>query len=184
MEIKEPEKPNLYLVILGGRTCQSNIEIHDARWVCGDKIEDTFSQLTSQWLGLKNGLHIDSYLKICYIDGYEIILNKESKSLRSNKKLWFVNLGGYSPKELYEFHKITLVVASSSGSAKKKALNRWRNKLELIHKDDLSQIESCCLVDNCIPIQKVNEWHITVRPDSKNRNQKIEPDWYGYLKIK
>ena len=64
----------LYLVVLGGRAEKANIELHDVRWVVGSKIEDTFHTLRNDWFGSPNGLHIDSYKKIRYIDGFKINL--------------------------------------------------------------------------------------------------------------
>ena len=115
---------SLFIVVLGGRSLKSNIEIHDVRWVLGETIEDTFPELRKQWLGKKSGLHIDSYKCIKYIDGYQIVISKSNKDkLNSPKiedlKLWFVNLGGYNPKKMYEEHEFTLVVAQKAIEAKK-----------------------------------------------------------------
>ena len=90
------------------------------------KIEDTFPELRKQWLGKKSGLHIDSYKCIKYIDGYQIVISKSNKNnLNSPKiedlKLWFVNLGGYNPKKMYEEHEFNLIVAQKAIEAKKKA---------------------------------------------------------------
>ena len=73
-------KEKLFLVVLGGRTNKSNIELHDVRLVIGKQIEDTFSRLRQEWFGHKKGLHIDSYVEISYVDGYkvEIISKKDS----------------------------------------------------------------------------------------------------------
>ena len=95
---------SLFIVVLGGRSLKSNIELHDVRWVIGESIEDTFPELRKQWIGKKNGLHIDSYKSIRYVDGYEIVLCKSNKNNLNNRKiedlsLWFVNLGGYNPKK-------------------------------------------------------------------------------------
>ena len=70
---------SLFIVVLGGRSLKSNIEIHDVRWVLGETIEDTFPELRKQWLGKKSGLHIDSYKCIKYIDGYQIVISKSNK---------------------------------------------------------------------------------------------------------
>ena len=126
---------SLFIVVLGGRSLKSNIEIHDVRWVLGESLEDTFPELRKQWLGKKNGLHIDSYKCIKYVDGYEIVLSKSNNnSLISPKiedlKLWFVNLGGYDPKKMYEEHEFTLVVAKKAIEAKKKAIEKVYNCLK------------------------------------------------------
>ena len=76
----------LYLVVLGGRTEKANIELHDVRWVVGSKIEDTFGTLRKDWFGSPKGLHIDSYKKIKYIDGYKInLINVEKDKIEKKK---------------------------------------------------------------------------------------------------
>ena len=58
----------LFLVVLGGRAKKANIELHDVRWVIGSRIEDTFDVLRRDWFGSLEGLHIDSYKKINYVE--------------------------------------------------------------------------------------------------------------------
>ena len=96
----------------------------------GSKIEDTFESLRRDWFGIREGLHIDSFKKITYVDGYKINLkNIENKKLKNNKipnekitnkNLWFVNIGGYDPNSMQEKHEFGLVVAKSSLDAKNK----------------------------------------------------------------
>ena len=43
--MKKIENNFLYLVFLGGRIKKVNIELHDARWLVGSKIEDTYDSL-------------------------------------------------------------------------------------------------------------------------------------------
>ena len=77
----------LYLVVLGGRARKANVELHDVRWVVGSKIEDTYDTLRKQWFGSPKGLHIDSYKRIKYIDGYKINLINFEKDKIGKKKL-------------------------------------------------------------------------------------------------
>ena len=42
---------NFFFVVLGGRSPKANIEPHEARWVIGTKIEDTFDKLKNDWFG-------------------------------------------------------------------------------------------------------------------------------------
>ena len=96
------KKNFLYLVVLGGRAEKANIELHDVRWVVGSKIEDSFDTLRKDWFGSPEGLHIDSYKKIKYIDGYKInLINFQKdkiekkqlvKKTKAKKYLWFVNI--------------------------------------------------------------------------------------------
>ena len=129
------ESNYLFLVVLGGRADKANVELHDVRWVVGSHIEDTFNDLRNNWFGSIDGLHIDSFKKIEYIDGYKInlknfeknnIKNKQPlKQINPQKNLWFVNIGGYDPSSMQEKHEFGLVVASTSLEAKNKAISKW-----------------------------------------------------------
>ena len=122
----------LYLVVIGGRIPKANVEVHDVRWVIGSKIEDTFDVLRKDWFGSFDGLHIDSYKQIYSVDGYKIKIKRSQinksgsnliKKVKNEKKLWFINLGGYDPKSMQEKHEFGLLVASTASDAKKK----WQN---------------------------------------------------------
>ena len=178
---------SLFVVVLGGRSLKSNIEIHDVRWVLGETIEDTLPELRRQWIGKKSGLHIDSYKCIKYVDGYKIVLSKSNKdSLISPRiedlKLWFVNLGGYNPKKMYEEHEFNLIVAKKAIDAKNKAKINWETNLKNKHNDDYSGINYFEQVDDLHPI-KIKNWEINIIPDPEERSEKIIPDWYGYKRI-
>ena len=84
--MKKLENIFLYLVVLGGRAKKANIELHDVRWVVGSKIEDTYDTLRKDWFGSSKGLHIDSYKKIRYIDGYKINLINFDKNKIDKKQ--------------------------------------------------------------------------------------------------
>ena len=179
---------SLFIVVLGGRSNKSNIEIHDVRWVVGEKLEDTFQELREQWLGKINGLHIDSYKCIKYIDGYEIVISKCNKDTLDHPKtddltLWFVNLGGYHPHKMYEEHEFTLVVAKKALDAKKKAKKNWESNLKIKHNDDLSDIKYFDQFDGFHPIKKIKNWEIKLLSDPEERSDRIIPDWYGYMRI-
>ena len=83
--MKNAEKINLFLVVLGGRAKMANIELHDVRWVLGSRIEDTYDELRKNWFGTFDGLHIDSYKKINYVDGYKITLKNIENKLKNNE---------------------------------------------------------------------------------------------------
>ena len=150
----------------------------------GNKIEDTFEQLRLEWFGDQKGLHIDSYIKIRFIDGFIVkpILSKKNKSLKKHKKesLWFINIGGYSPIDLKEQHQFGLIVAKTANEAKLRAKKNWLNDVKLKHKDDSVNLNT---IDNFYLIQNINNWEIELTPDIKNRSQPLIPDWYGYLRI-
>ena len=189
----EPLEKFLFLVVVGGRSPKANIELHDVRWVIGTKIEDTFDQLRNDWFGSNNGLHIDSYKKVDSIDGYKInlrnIMNRESKNKIliqekiSNKKLWFVNIGGYDPNSMQEKHEFGLVVASSPSEAKYKAKSKWLIDCKKKHKDDISAVKNFSDVDDCEVIKNIKNWEIELIPNDNHVEEKNIPDWFGYMRI-
>ena len=180
---------SLFIVVLGGRSSKSNIEINDVRWVIGESIEDTFPELRKQWLGIKNGLHIDSYKRIKYVDGYKIEISKSNteNSINSqdeeDKSLWFINLGGYDQNKMYEEHEFTLVVAKRAIDAKNKARKNWESNLINKHNDNYSGIKNFEQVDDIYSIQKIKNWEIKLINDPDKRSQKLVPDWNGYMRI-
>ena len=183
----------LYLVVLGGRAEKANIEVHDVRWVVGSKIEDTYDTLRKDWFGSSKGLHIDSYKKIRYIDGYKInLINFEKDKLdkkqlekknKAKKYLWFVNIGGYDPSSMQEKHEFGLVVAKSSLDAKNKAKSKWLMGCKKKHKDDISSLEILIGCDNSKLIHSIDNWEIVLTKENNLIEETNSPDWYGYKRI-
>ena len=191
--MKKSENIFLYLVVLGGRANKANIELHDVRWVLGSKIEDTFDELRKGWFGNIEGLHIDSYKKINYVDGYKITLkNIEDNKLKDNKfysvnntrkNLWFVNIGGYDPSSMQEKHEFGLVVASSKFEAKNIAKSKWLMNTKKKHKDDLASLKMLIGCDDCEPVKKIGNWEVELTLETDLVEGTNNPDWYGYKRI-
>jgi len=183
----------LYLVVLGGRVKKANIEIHDVRWVVGSKIEDTYDTLRRDWFGSSKGLHIDSYKKIKYIDGYKINLinfekyNVDKKQLvkknKTKKYLWFVNIGGYDPTSMQEKHEFGLVTASTKLEAKNIAKSKWLIGCNKKHKDDIFSLKNLSTIDDCELIKNIDKWEIELILDNNAKKENNFPDWYGYKRI-
>ena len=191
--MKKLENNFLYLIVLGGRAKKANIELHDVRWVVGSSIEDTYDTLRKDWFGSPKGLHIDSYKKIRYIDGYKInIINTEKNKIdkkkfvkknKAKKKLWFVNIGGYNPTSMQEKHEFGLVTASTKLEAQRIAKSKWLIGCKKKHKDDIASLEMLLNYDDCELIKKIGKWEIELTPDNNFIEEKNYPDWYGYQKI-
>ena len=186
------ENNSLYLVVLGGRVKKANIELHDVRWVVGTKIEDTYDSLRKDWFGSRKGLHIDSYKKIKYLDGYKINLrnvenlkinNRFSNKSKTKKNLWFVNIGGYDPTSMQEKHEFGLVIAKNKLEAKNIAKSKWLIGCKKKHKDDIASLETLISCDDCELIKKIDNWEIELTPYKNFIEENNYPDWYGYQKI-
>ena len=191
--MKSLEEKFLYLVVLGGRANKANIELHDVRWVVGSKIEDTYPTLRRDWFGSPKGLHIDSYKKIKYVDGYKINLknsdynknkNKQLvKKTKPQKNLWFVNIGGYISSSMQEKHEFGLLVASNKLEAKNIAKSKWLIGCKKKHKDDIAYLKNLSTLDDCEIIKKIGNWEIELFLENNFVAETNSPDWYGYKRI-
>ena len=191
--IENPKEIYLFLVVLGGKAKKANVELHDVRWVIGSKIEDTYKLLRRDWFGELEGLHIDSYKKINFVDGYKInIKNIDDKKTKNNNSfigtshknnLWFVNIGGYDPCSMQEKHEFGLVVASSSSEAKNKAKTKWLNGCKKKHKDNIHSLRNFGNLDDCELIKTIDNCEIELSLDDNFVEETNYPDWYGYKKL-
>ena len=191
--IENPKEIYLFLVVLGGKAKKANVELHDVRWVIGSKIEDTYKLLRRDWFGELEGLHIDSYKKINFVDGYKInIKNIDDKKTKNNNSfigtshknnLWFVNIGGYDPCSMQEKHEFGLVVASSSSEAKNKAKTKWLNGCKKKHKDNIHSLRNFGNLDDCELIKTIDNCEIELSLNDNFVEETNYPDWYGYKKL-
>ena len=131
---------SLFLVVLGGRVPQAHIELHDVRFVVGATIDDTLPQLRRQWFGARRGLHLDSWMRVQFVDGYRVELRPEP--FQGPERLWFVNMGGYDPAQLAEQHAFGLYVATSAEAARAAARRQLLPGAVQRHKDDLHGVEA------------------------------------------
>jgi uncharacterized protein DUF1543 len=163
----------LFLVYLGGRAPKANIELHDVQFVAGDAIEETFEQLRRGWFGTVQGLHLDAYVELKFVDGFRIELRREPSG--QPEKLYFVNFGGYDATSVAELHEFRVFVAGSSADAKRKGKESLLTRSVRQHKDDLFDVDDCFAVDEVAP------YFVHLVPDS--RAQPFVPDWFGYRVI-
>jgi hypothetical protein len=119
------------------------------------------------------GLHLDAYLELKFVDGFRIELRHESSE--RPEKLYFANLGGYDAASVAELHQFGVFVARSPADAKRIAKASLLTRSIQQHKDDLFD------VDDCFAVGEVAEYVVHLVPDS--RAQPFVPDWFGYRVI-
>lgn len=142
---------NLFMVYIGGYLQNANVELHDVRFVIGNKIEDCYPELLKQWWGDEKMFHTDAYGIVKSADGYNIEL-KDTPATHP-EKLYFVNLGGYDPEQFTELHKNVLVVAKNDDEAKQRAKVQIQNWTKP-HRDKWFEVEKI------LELNKVGNYHI------------------------
>ena len=111
-----PDK--LFFVLLGCTPKGRNTEQHDVFFGIGSSLSDLLPQFAQFWPEAADRLHIDSWREVTEVNGYAInIIPKTSTPLPSQKRLFFLNLGGYKPNDLEEYHYKYLSVAENKGKA-------------------------------------------------------------------
>ncbi|AOM39459.1 DUF1543 domain-containing protein [Xenorhabdus hominickii] len=165
--------PQLYMFYLGGNAGKSNIEVHDVQFVAVEKIEEAYPVLREVWFGDKDKLHLDGYMPLKWVDGYDITLNHEK--YYEEKQLYFVNLGGYQKDSLAEAHEYGFFVAHSEEEAKQKAKENLLSGYGQLHKDNLKD------VDDCLLLSQINGYHIHLSENPCGQPDK--PEWQGYRPI-
>lgn len=111
----------LFMVMLGCRPDGRFTEQHDIFFGIAASLKELVLAMNNFWPEAKGKLHIDVWREVTAVDNHKIeIVPKESIS-ENNKKLYFINLGGYKENEFDEFHYKMLAVADDLAEATKKA---------------------------------------------------------------
>lgn len=143
----------LFAVMLGGRAPGCNIELHDVVFVIGESFEETYPSLAKKWFGSNSRLHIDAWVALTQIDGFDIILSPE-KATSSSNHLYFVNFGGYIKGDFNEIHQSKFYVAESKNAALQRAKQELCMNLMEQHCDDN------LVIDDCLQLDAVDNFYI------------------------
>ncbi len=87
-----------------------------------ETIKDLIPEILQFWPEAKENLHIDAWRTVQKVDGQFIsIVQREENVSGNSQQLFFINLGGYKPKEFEEFHYKVLVTAPTKNEATKQS---------------------------------------------------------------
>lgn len=160
-------KQNLYIVLLGGKHESANIEVHDIIPIIASDIPSSFQYFQQQWFGLKNGLHVDSWMKINGISyqgkNYQIHISDtpvETKEL----KLFLINLGAYIPEQFGEIHKYLVVAGIDENDAKDQGKLVIESNWLKPHTDAVLDI------DDCLVLESINKQFIQLSEGEFQKN--------------
>jgi hypothetical protein len=179
------------MFLLGCKPEGRNIEQHDIYFGIGNNLHEMIPAIEASWPE-SGRIHLDAWRTVKETDGYQIkVALKKGLTKQENlqKKLFFINLGGYKPGEFEEFHYKMLVVATDKASAvtasKKTAFYKHTGFKGAeshiddkygIDVDDIYEIEDLLPAayreKYCLDIMKgsgvpEDEWHLGYMPLSK-----------------
>ena len=113
-----------------------------------ESLEDTYKDLLDKWVGLPDRLHIDSWVELKYVDGFEVVLSNDKPI--SKNKLFFINLGGYDKNKFEELHESRFFIGKYEKNIKFRAKQSLLLGFDQVHTDDIYD------VDDCIEIKEVS----------------------------
>lgn len=119
--MNEELKLKLYVVLLGGKPDGVTIEQHNVFFGAAYELEDLYGAIKRSWLAARK-VHIDAYMCVEQVGDYDVLICEKSAvsnltDIETDKKLYFVNLGGYTEGVMAESHKRLLIVASDEDEA-------------------------------------------------------------------
>lgn len=164
----------LFVFGLGGNAGKSNIEVHDIQFVVAENPEAAWPALREAWFGDADKIHIDSYGRLTWVNGYQVTVSRQPPQVSDNK-LFFVNVGAYNQKEFMELHAFDFFVAPSAASAKEQALAALLVGEYLQHKDNLKDVDDCKL------LSQIGDYYIHLEP--RATGVPFQAEWQGYQPI-
>ena len=177
----------LFLLILGCRPEGRNTEQHDTFLGIGNSLSDLLLQIESFWPD-GGKIHIDSWREVTTVDGYAIkVFDKEDAPATSAHKLFFLNLGGYKPADMEEYHYKLLSVATDKATA----ISAAKQTVFYLHtgfKGATSHIDDKYGVDvddvyeikEILPKQLKEKYTISIQPAASLPEDELH---IGYLKL-
>lgn len=175
----------LYMVVLGGKPEGRHIEQHDVFFGAGKSLEELVPEMNTFWPELASKLHIDSWRKVTKVGHFRIEVIPKAESIENNKlKLYFVNLGGYKPQDMEEYHYKQVVVAASLDEAAEMAESStfWKHH-DQAHVDDKYGIDVDDIYEINDLLSEAFKTNYSIRITAATKSATEDVLEIGYLKI-
>lgn len=179
----------LFMVLLGGKPKGRHIEQHDVYFGIETSIQALKPQLNAFWPE-GHPLHLDGWRKVTRVGNFQIsIIPATASRLSKPLQLFFINLGGYKPGILEEFHYKMVVVAAdkleAARQAKQSAFYQHTGFGEAVaHIDDRYgvDVDDLCNIEEILPDSIREKWQLQISPitDSSVPEDAL---WLGYQPV-
>ncbi len=137
----------LFMLTVGCTPAGRNTEQHDVMFGIAKSLKELKQDILDFWPEAKGKIHVDAWRKVTRVSDFSIAVQpapvpKQSSAAGITKKLFFINLGGYTPNVFDEQHYKLLVVAANEAEAKTLARkHQFYKQFDQPHVDDKYQID-------------------------------------------
>lgn len=178
----------LYMLLLGSKAPNRNVEQHDYFFGIASSLKELVPEIKAFWPEAGKSIHVDGWREVNSVDGYAVkVVLKENVTTSSLKKLFFINLGGYTAGKLEEQHYTVLTVQDDRALATKDAKSTVFFKTNSVkgansHIDEKYGID----VDDVYRIEEIlnpgykDKYHIEIVPQDGLDDDEVH---LGYFKL-
>lgn len=182
-----PQDFKLFMLLLGCKPPGRHTEQHDMFFGIASSLKELVPAINAFWPEAKKNIHLDAWREVTSVKQYTIrVVKKTEISSVSDRKLFFINLGGYKPGEFEEYHHKLLVVAKdimdAAGLAKQEVFYKQTGfKGASAHLDDKYgiDVDEAYNVEDILPEGFSVEYTLEIIEEEKTED-KIQ---LGYLPL-
>ncbi|SDF71940.1 protein of unknown function [Mucilaginibacter pineti] len=185
-------QPKLFLLLLGSKAPGRNVEQHDYFFGIANNLKELIPSVKAFWPEAGNSIHLDGWREVNTVEGYAIkVVLKEEIGKPPQKKLFFINLGGYQSGKLEEQHYTLITIQQDRAAAVQHAKRTIFFKTNTIkgagaHIDEKYGID----VDDIYRIEDIlapwekEKYHILITPAENLMPDEIHLGYFKLDKIK
>jgi len=180
--------PKLYMLLLGSKAPNRNVEQHDYFFGIANSLKELVPQIKAFWPEAGKSIHVDGWREVTNVDGHEVkVVTRTQATNATERKLFFINLGGYQSNKLEEQHYTVLSVhinrADAVHDSKKTVFFRTNSiKGANSHIDEKYgiDVDDVYRVEDILSAQQKEKYHILIQPAKDLKEDEIH---LGYFKL-
>jgi hypothetical protein len=184
------DEPKLFMVLLGAKPLQRNVEQHDYFFGVACSLAELVPQMRDFWPDAGSSLHIDGWREVNSVDGYSVTVAAKATATNQGKRLFFVNLGGYQTGKLEEQHYTLLTVQDDrKGAIKTSTMTDFFKQQSIASVKSASahidekygiDVDDIYRIDDVLPKHITDQYQIVLTPATTVLKDDIH---LGYFKL-
>ncbi|NSL90696.1 DUF1543 domain-containing protein [Chitinophaga sp. Mgbs1] len=185
----EPLK--LYMLLLGADLPGRHIEQHDMFFGIAPSLKELIPDIKAHWPEAGEKLHIDGWREVNFVEGYQVEVVAKGAAGNNPLGLFFLNLGGYKPNEMEEYHYKMISVSKDMGEAIRAAKETTFYKhtgfgnLATSHVDNKYgvDVDNIYEVKEILPAHMREKYQLKITPVTETKDDEIHLGYFQLHKI-